>query len=292
MRLKLARVAKIDVFLHWTFFLAPAYLIFVSRSQNIDWQIIGILLGLLVAVFTCVLLHEYGHALMARWFGVETKDIIITPIGGLARLQGMPRRPIEEFMITIAGPLVNLVIAIIFALIIFASDGNWIPGVADDPLASVVSSAQNSTVSGYEGLTDFLPLMLWINMVLFLFNLIPAFPMDGGRILRSSLAFVIPHRQATLVAGILGQIFSFVFAAFGLMYAQYSLVLIGIFIFFAARYEMAMSKQLMLYEQEAAARRAGLHEHQDEKVGQVDQVVQVDPTTDPVDHSDSLIGNE
>jgi len=161
MRLKLARVAKIDVFLHWTFFLAPAYLIFVSRSQNIDWQIIGILLGLLVAVFTCVLLHEYGHALMARWFGVETKDIIITPIGGLARLQGMPRRPIEEFMITIAGPLVNLVIAIIFALIIFASDGNWIPGVADDPLASVVSSAQNSTVSGYEGLTDFLPLMLW-----------------------------------------------------------------------------------------------------------------------------------
>lgn len=231
MRLKLGRVLGIDIYLHWTFFLAPAYLIYAWRNQGLPWGMVAILLGLLVAVFTCVLMHEYGHALMARRFGVETQDIIITPIGGLARLQGMPKRPIEELLITIAGPLVNLVIAIGFLIFLLATGGSLLPS------------------SGFDGLKEIAPMMLWMNFILFFFNLIPAFPMDGGRILRSSLAFVIPHREATMVAGILGQVCAIFFAAIGLYSGQYSLVLIGVFIIFAARYEMRASRMLYEYEQ-------------------------------------------
>ena len=236
MRLKLGRVLGIDVFLHWTFFLAPAYLIYAWRTQGLPWGMVGIMLILLIAVFTCVLMHEYGHALMARRFGVETQDIIITPIGGLARLQGMPRRPVEELLITIAGPAVNLVIAIGFLLLLVATGKSVFPS------------------SGFDGLKEFAPMMLWMNLILFFFNLIPAFPMDGGRILRSTLAFFIPHREATLVAGILGQICALLFAVFGFFAGQYSLILIGVFIIFAARYEMRASR--LMYEHELRQKEA------------------------------------
>ncbi|MDG1872337.1 MAG: site-2 protease family protein [Mariniblastus sp.] len=231
MRLKLGRILGIDIFLHWSFFLAPAYLILAWRSEGLPWSMVVVMLGLLLAVFTCVLIHEYGHALMARHFGVQTKDIIITPIGGLARLTRMPRRPLEELMITIAGPAVNLVIAFLLGIYLLATGGNLVPS------------------RGYAGLTEFSTMMMWMNMFLFLFNLIPAFPMDGGRILRSSLAFFIPHREATLVAGILGQICAVCFAIYGFWGGQYSLIFIGLFVYFAARYEMTVSKQIAMYEQ-------------------------------------------
>ena len=242
MRLKLGRILGIDIFLHWTFFLAPIYLIYAWRQEGLPWSMVAILLGLLVAVFTCVLIHEYGHALMARRFGVETQDIIITPIGGLARLQGMPRRPIEEFLITLAGPMVNLVIAIIFFVFLLATGRDFLPS------------------SGYAGLKEFAPMMLWMNLVLFFFNLIPAFPMDGGRLLRSSLAFFIPHMEATMVAGILGQICAVIFALIGVFSGQYSLLLIGVFIIFAARYEMKVSR--MIWEHERALKESELYRSQ------------------------------
>ena len=189
-----------------------------------------LMLCMLVAVFTCVLMHEYGHALMARRFGVETQDIIITPIGGLARLQGMPKRPVEELLITIAGPIVNLVIAILVGVFLFITGGSVFP---------------SPEVTGFK---LFVPLLMWMNLILFLFNLIPAFPMDGGRILRSTLAFFIPHLEATLAAGILGQVCALLFAAVGLYSGTYSLVLIGVFIIFAARYEMRASRMMYEYE--------------------------------------------
>lgn len=232
MRLKLGRIAQIDVFLHWTFILAPIYLVYEWKWQrNLPWGLVGILLVLLIAVFACVLMHEYGHALMARRFGVGTKDIIITPIGGLARLERMPRKPFQELMITLAGPFVNLVLAIGLAVYIYFSGSNWAPK------------------AGFQGLMQFPVVLMWMNVVLFLFNLIPAFPMDGGRILRSLLAFVLTHRQATLVAGILGQILAVAFSIYGLTSGRYSLVLIGVFVYFAARFEMEQSRQLFEREQ-------------------------------------------
>lgn len=243
MRLKLARIAQIDVYLHWTFFLAPIYLIYRWRwGDQLPWDAVAILLGLLVAVFTCVLMHEYGHALMARVFGVQTKDIIITPIGGLARLERMPRNPFQELMITIAGPAVNLVIAFAFAVYVFLSGSNWVPA------------------PGFEGLRQLPIVLMWMNLVLFLFNLIPAFPMDGGRILRSGLAFFLPHRRATVVAGIVGQICALSFVIYGLMFQHFGLVVIGAFVFIAARHEMRVSRFVFESERSRAAFTDGTRE--------------------------------
>ena len=219
--LKLGRFAKIDVFLHWTFILAPLYLVYEWRWQrNLPWSTVAILLGLLMAAFASVLLHEYGHALMARSFGIGTKDIIITPIGGLARLEGMPRKAFEELLITIAGPLVNLVIAALIAIYLWTSGGKWWPS------------------AGFEGLTEVPVVLMWMNIALFLFNLIPAFPMDGGRILRSGLSLVMEHRKATLCAAVLGMILAVSFAVTGFWMKQYPFILIGGFVFFAAYFEI------------------------------------------------------
>jgi Zn-dependent protease len=227
MRLKLGRFARIDVFIHWTYCLAPVYIIYrLKWLQDVPWSVIGILMILLIAMSICVLLHEYGHALMARWFGVATRDIIITPIGGLARLERMPHNPFQELLISLAGPVVNLVIALLLAVYIFAIGSNWIPE------------------ANFDGLTQFPTIMMWINAALFLFNLIPAFPMDGGRILRSGLAFVIPHLHATLIAGAIGQACAIAFSIYGFVTAQYVLILIGVFVFFAARLEMNQTRMM------------------------------------------------
>ena len=163
---------------------------------------------------------------MARWFGVSTKDIIITPIGGLARLERMPHNPFQELLISLAGPVVNLVIALLLAVYIFATGSNWIPE------------------SNFDGFKQFTAILMWNNAALFLFKLITAFPMDCGRILRSGLAFVIPHLHATLIAGAMGQACAIAFSIYGFVSAQYVLILIGIFVFFAARFEMKQTRMM------------------------------------------------
>jgi len=225
MRLKIGRIANIDVFLHWTYVLLPGYIVYKLKWQNdLPWNVVGILIVLLLAVSTCVLMHEYGHALMARRYGVATKDIIISPIGGLARLDRIPRKPIQEMMITLAGPAVNLAIALLFAIYILVTHGQWMPDI------------------GTTGLGEFPALMMWANGCLFLFNLIPAFPMDGGRILRSGLAFMIPYHRATLIAGVLGQLAAILFSIYGIASGQYILSAIGVFVYFAARFETMQSR--------------------------------------------------
>ena len=220
-RLKIGRAAGVDVFLHWSFFLAPLYIIYLHWQLELAWPIVGVLLVLLFAIFGCVLLHEYGHALAARYFGVKTKDIIITPIGGLARLSRMPSEPLQEFAIAIAGPLVNLSVAIGFAFFVTAMGNDLMPDAR-------------------KGLTQFPQLMLWLNLFLFLFNLIPAFPMDGGRILRSLLATSFKHETATLIAGLLGQLVAIGFMGYGIYTGKYQLALIGVFVFLAAGVEIAV----------------------------------------------------
>ncbi len=222
-KLKILRAAGIDVFLHWSFLLAPIYVAYDARRNGLDWASVGVLLILLAVVFGCVLLHEYGHALAARAFGVQTRDIIITPIGGLARLSGMPRKPHQEFVVTIAGPLVNLALALCVALYLALTSQSLLPP---------------ERLVGFDGFTQ---LVLWLNLVLFAFNLIPAFPMDGGRILRSVLALVTDYRTATRIAGLMGQVLAVVAIGVGIYFGHYSLALIGLFVFMAAAGEMAMA---------------------------------------------------
>jgi len=226
MRLKIGRIAQIDIFLHWTYVFLPIYIIYRCRIQaQMPWDVIGILMTLVAALFACVLMHEYGHALMARRFGIGTKDIIITPIGGLARLDRMSHEPYHELMITIAGPAVNLLIAFGLGSIVYLVTGSL----------NVESSFRWSHFGG---------ILTWMNVAFFLFNLVPAFPMDGGRVLRSCLAMFLSHHQATMIAGFIGQGLAVAFTVFSIATRQFMLVPIGVFIFYAALMEMRVSRSL------------------------------------------------
>lgn len=223
--MKLMRIAEIDVYLHWTYWLAPLYIIYRTRLFGDQaWFVTGILFFLLLNLSLCVLLHELGHALMARRFGVTTKDIIITPIGGLARLEGMPRKPNQEFLISLAGPAVNLIIAALLGGGIYIAGGTLLPTIS------------------FQGLSQLPVIMLWINLVLFLFNLFPAFPMDGGRMLRSILARWMSYFRATMIAGRLGQFSALVFAIYAFLENQYPLILVGVFVFLAAQFELNQAR--------------------------------------------------
>ncbi|MEL7496964.1 MAG: site-2 protease family protein [Planctomycetota bacterium] len=232
MRLRLGRILKIDIFMHWTFVLVPIVLFYNWRFQmGLDWLTILAMSGLVAVAFICVLMHEYGHALAARHLGIRTRDIIITPIGGLARLERMPRNPFHELYVTIAGPMVNLVLALLVFLLIASLGVNWMP-----PEEAPIKE-------------QWLPIVMWLNLALFVFNLVPAFPMDGGRILRSMLAFVFPYETATRIAVLVGRLMALVFVVLGTYWQQYSLVFIGCFVFFAASYELRQFRKVTRQEQ-------------------------------------------
>ncbi|EHK58217.1 site-2 protease family protein [Allomesorhizobium alhagi] len=172
----------------------------------------------ILAIFACVVLHEFGHIAAARYFGIKTPDITLLPIGGVARLERMPEEPGQEFVIAIAGPLVNVVIA---ALIFVALGGS----------AGVEQMAQVE-----DPRSGFLVRLAGVNVFLVLFNMIPAFPMDGGRVLRAALASRMSWARATQIAASIGQGLAFVFGFIGLFYNPF-LIFIGIFVYLAAAAE-------------------------------------------------------
>jgi Zn-dependent protease len=203
---KLGRVEGIDVFLHPTFLLL---LIYVGMTQG------GIGAILLVsAVFGCVLLHELGHALMARRFGIETEDITLYPIGGVARLRRMPRAPGAELLIALAGPAVNILI--VLALVSAREIGLFTGGVLGGFSAALVQ----------------------INLVLALFNMIPAFPMDGGRVLRALLSGWLGRVRATTIAAGIGRGLALLFGIYSLSQGSLLQVFLAGFIYMAAGQEL------------------------------------------------------
>ena len=231
MRLKIGRLFGIDIFLHWTFALVPIVLIFNWRYQlKMEWNMIGAMSGLVGIAFVCVVMHEYGHALAARYLGISTRDIMITPIGGLARLERMPRDPKQELFVTFAGPFVNFVLALVVAIVVLSLGMNLFP-------------ADNATIQ-----EQYLPLVMWLNSALFVFNLVPAFPMDGGRILRSLLAMFMSHHNATTIATLVGQALAIGFVIVGINQSQYSLVFIGGFVFYAASLEIRNARLAEQFE--------------------------------------------
>jgi Zn-dependent protease len=208
---KLGRIAGIDVFLHPTFLLLLA---FVGITQGGLGSIL-----LVSSVFGCVLLHELGHALMARRFGIATEDITLYPIGGVARLQRMPRAPGAELLIALAGPAVNLVIVVALVaargLELFGSP--WSPGA----------------------LGLFVDELILVNLGLALFNLIPAFPMDGGRVLRALLSGWIGRERATMIAAAIGRGLALVFGVYCLIHGSFLQAALAAFIYLAAGQELA-----------------------------------------------------
>jgi Zn-dependent protease len=214
--------------LHWSFLLLLAVVIFTPFGGT------GIAAGLqtallISAVFGCVLLHEFGHVFAARYFGIQTRDITLYPIGGVASLESIPRKPHQEFIVAIAGPLVNVVIAGVLAVLLVATT------TVNLPDASI--AALNKT-----GMVPFAMQLLSINVALVLFNMIPAFPMDGGRVLRSLLAAFTTHERATNIAATIGQAMAIAFGLFGIYTGQFMLVFIAVFIYFAAANEKRASE--------------------------------------------------
>lgn len=215
---KIARIAGIDLRVHITFFLLLAWLGYRDYSSG-GWGAMMSGMALIFLLFTCVVLHEFGHALAARMFGIRTPDITLLPIGGLARLERMPEKPSQEFVVAIAGPLVNVVIALGLLMVLHQ-----------------VPALKNPTMLG-EGQMALLESLFFINVILVLFNLLPAFPMDGGRILRALLAMFLKHARATRIASVVGRVAAVLMAVVGFILGDVFLILIAAFVFFGAQQE-------------------------------------------------------
>jgi len=219
MSLRLGRFFGIEVVIHWTFPLLLLYAVFVALSQEGGtWMDALSLCIFVLAVFFCVILHEFGHALTARMYGVRTRDITLLPIGGVARLERMPEKPVQELVVALAGPAVNVVIA-----------GLLIP-------ALILLGAGMDTENMGLATGDFFLRLALVNIFLVVFNMLPAFPMDGGRVFRALLSMKLPRSKATLIAARLGQGIAVLFFILGLVVSPI-LLLIAVFVFFGGMAE-------------------------------------------------------
>ena len=211
-------ISGIPVRIHWTFLLLPIWIYFSSLFAGSGFlsAIFGVVF--LFAIFGCVLLHEFGHALAARQFGIATRSITLLPIGGVAALERMPKNPFQELWIAVAGPLVNVAIAVLLLPIIFFLSHLFYPPVQ-----------------------NFLFQLLAVNIILVVFNMIPAFPMDGGRVLRSILAMFMNWVEATRIAVTVGKISAVGLGLLGIFSGNLILVLVAAFVYFAAHSELMMA---------------------------------------------------
>lgn len=218
---KVGRFAGIDVYVHATLWLLIGW-IAVSHILQGDPALQTLAaIAFILALFACVVLHEFGHALTARRYGIKTRDITLLPIGGLARLERMPEQPIQELWVALAGPAVNVVIAaLLFAFLTITN--------ALEPLERL------SVTSG-----SFVERLMAVNISLVLFNLLPAFPMDGGRVVRALLAMRMEYTRATQIAASLGQVMAFVFGFLGLFTNPF-LIFIALFVWIGAAQEASM----------------------------------------------------
>ena len=227
--IKLTTIQGIPVLLHWSFGLLFVWLGYVGFSEGMN--AVGILwfFAFALLLFACVVIHEFGHALTARKFGVETKDIILSPLGGLARLNRLPDKPIHEFLIALAGPATNVVIAgLLFPVIVLI-----------DAFSFEITDTADVLFTKPANL---IPLLFYTNITLVIFNMIPAFPMDGGRVLRSLLAMGMNRLAATRIAVVIGQVFGLVFLLVAIYFGELILGLIGLFVFFMATAEWRSAK--------------------------------------------------
>ncbi len=221
---KLGQLAGVQVQIHWTFLLLP---LVIAGST---WTSAGAAAAVaavvfVLAIFGCVILHELGHALAARRFGIQTRDITLLPIGGVARLQRMPRQPLQELVIALAGPAVNVLIAALL-LGTLRMQGYTL--------------AQTLSLELLQ--TSFLTRLMWANVILVLFNLLPAFPMDGGRVVRSILALAVSYLRATQIAVVIGRIMAVAFAAWAFYSGSWMLLFIAAFVYLAGSSELAMAR--------------------------------------------------
>lgn len=220
---KIGNFSGIDLKVHSTFAIIIVWVLFKhwESGHDIKTTLEGLLFVL--SIFGCVVLHEFGHAITARKYGINTRDITLLPIGGIARLERMPEDPKQELLVALAGPAVNVVIAFIIFVLLFLT-GSSIPLFNLDITSD-----------------SFLVKLMALNIILVIFNMLPAFPMDGGRVLRALLALKMEYVQSTKIASKIGKTMAMLFGIIGLYYNPF-LVFIAVFVWFGANQEENMVK--------------------------------------------------
>ena len=217
---QIGKLFGIPIRVHVTFLLLLFFIGIVgSRHAGASGAILGMVS--IVFIFLCVVLHEIGHSLMAIHYGINVKDIVLLPIGGVSRMEEIPEDPKKEISISVVGPLVSFGLAFIFFLIAKVTNQN-------------IDIRNLSLFSG-----NLVANLFWINLILGLFNLVPAFPMDGGRVLRGILGTVMDSLKATKIAVSVGQVFAILLFFFGIFF-NWWMALIAIFIYLGAESEERM----------------------------------------------------
>ncbi|AWM38207.1 Stage IV sporulation protein FB [Gemmata obscuriglobus] len=219
--LKLGKVLGIDLYVHGTFWLLPLLVLFSGLDSSVGELAFELLF--VFAVFGCVALHELGHALAAAAYGIRTRDITLYPVGGVASLERMPERPGREIAVALAGPAVNVIIA----------SGLFVALVVGGSMFEL------SSVSGGDVAGAFLGRLLIANVFLTVFNLLPAFPMDGGRVLRALLSTQMPRVRATETAVGVGTVMAVVFGVAGLLLPSLSLLAVAVVVWMLGQAELA-----------------------------------------------------
>ena len=217
----IGRLFQTQLRMHGTF---VVFLIWIAADQfhSGGWNRAAWGVGFMCLVFACVVLHEFGHVLAARGFGIRTPDITLLPIGGVAHLERIPEAPREEIIVAIAGPVVSALLSLIF----WSAHGFQPVDVQHQP----------------DSLMELIGTLAAVNGGLLFFNLIPAFPMDGGRVFRALLGFKIPHLEATRVAAAVGKFIALLMAGLGIMVPMPMLVLLGMFIYSSAKREAELAE--------------------------------------------------
>ena len=240
--LKIFTAFGIPVFIHWTFGFIFVFILWNAQSEGMTTMETLTYTALFMSLFVCVLLHEYGHALAARRYGVKTQDIVLMPIGGVARLEKMPDKPMQEFVVAIAGPMVNVVIAILLIL------GIWLltdPAYIELMANLVISAEEGNEIIEETGIQipqtlQFAINLAILNIVLVIFNMIPAFPMDGGRVFRALLSMKTGRPKATRIASMVGQVIAGLIIFYGIWTNAFMTIVLGLFVIYGARSENAM----------------------------------------------------
>lgn len=239
---KIARIAGIDVYVHATFFIL---ILWIALSYWLaDGSLVAVIsgVGFVLALFACVVLHELGHALTARRYGIRTRQITLLPIGGIASMERMPDDPKQEIIVALAGPGVNLLITLVLWL--------WLS------LSGAMLQMEQISLTG----GSFLERLMLVNIILAVFNLLPAFPMDGGRVLRAALSMRMGRNRATQAAARVGQGLALWLGFLGLLYNPF-LIFIALFVWIGAAAEAGM-EQVKATLSHAAVGRAMLTDFQ------------------------------
>ena len=216
----------IRISIHWTFLLLIAWIVIVDLQRGMDLEQILMSILFIIVLFICVILHELGHSLAARRYGSDVRSITLLPIGGMANITKIPEKPGEELVVSVAGLIVNVIIAALIWAILTITTG----GIELERIDITAITGKN-----------FFVMLMGVNILLVVFNLIPAFPMDGGRILRAFLSFKMDRVRATNVSKTIGQLFAVGFMILGIFVNPF-LIIIGIFVFIGANAEYQMVK--------------------------------------------------